>query len=189
MFFAYLNRMKYIERWGLMRSTVKENIMEHSYQTAAIAHCLALINNKIFKGSADAEKTVMLALYHEVSEVITGDLPTPIKYHNAKIKTAFSEIEKLAEEKLLAMLPKEFAEDYKTVVMPDTESIEYKLMKGADKLAAYIKCIEETNSGNKEFAKAKSSIKEIIEKHPLEEVKYFYEKFIPGYGKTLDELD
>jgi len=181
--------MKYIERWSLMHSTTKENIMEHSHQTAIIAHCLAVINNKIYNGNANAQMTAMLALYHEVSEVITGDLPTPIKYFNVEIKTAYKDLEKFANEKLISMLPDEFKEEYSQYVMPDTSCYEYKLTKGADKLAAYIKCIEEVKGGNNEFVKAKTSIKNELKKSELPEVLYFFKNFIPSYEKTLDELE
>jgi 5'-deoxynucleotidase len=186
-FYAYLNRMKYIERWSLMRSTHKENIMEHSHHTAVIAHSLAVINNKVFGGNADARKTVMIALYHEISEVITGDLPTPIKYFNQNIKTAYKDLESYANDKLLNMLPEDFKPEYRQYILPDTDSLEYKLSKGADKLAAYIKCIEEIKSGNTEFDKAIISIREKIE-NGMPEVVYFYNNFIPSYQSTLDEL-
>ena len=179
-FFAYINRMKYIERWSLMHSSVKENIMEHSQQTAVVSHCLAVINNKILGGTADAKKTAMLALYHEVSEVITGDLPTPIKYFNAEIKNAYKDLEKVANKKLLSMLPESFKSEYEQYIMPDTLSYEHMLVKGADKLCAYIKCIEEIKGGNKEFVKAKSTIKKELENHTLPEVIYFYKNFIPN---------
>lgn len=188
-FYAYINRMKYIKRWSLMRSTVNENISEHSHQTAIIAHCLAVINNKIFKGNADAQMTAMFSIYHEVSEVITGDLPTPIKYFNAEINTAYKDLEKYANEKLIKLLPEEFKNEYRKYILPNKESYEYKLNKGADKLAAYIKCIEEMKVGNKEFAKAKTTIKKELENYPLPEVIYFYKNFIPDYEKSLDEIE
>lgn len=188
-FFAYLSRMKFIKRWSLMYSSMEENIMEHSHQVAVIAHCLGVINNKEFGGTADPEKCAMLALYHEISEVITGDLPTPIKYFNSQINSAYKELETLACRKLLSMLPENIREEYEKYALPDTESCEYKLMKGADKLAAYIKCIEELKGGNTEFAKAESAIRKMLECHELPEVVYFYNKFIPSYKKSLDELD
>lgn len=188
-FYAYLNRMKYIERWSLMRNSNRENIMEHCHQVAVIAHSLAVINNKIFGGSANIEKTVLTALYHDVSEVITGDLPAPIKYFNADILGAYKNLEHSANDKLLKMLPEDFQEEYKKYLMPDTRSIEYKLCKGADKLAAYIKCIEELQSGNGEFKKAKQAIEKILQKSKLDAVRYFYKNIIPCYQKTLDELD
>lgn len=188
-FYAYLGRMKYIERWSLMYSTVKENIMEHSEQVAQIAHALAMINNKIFGGDANAEKCVTLAVFHECSEVITGDLPTPIKYYNNEIKVAYKDLEAVSNKKLLSMLPEEFKLEYEKIISPDESTIEYKLSKSADKLSAYIKCLEELKSGNKEFQKAEKSIKKELEASPIPEVKYFMENFIPGFKKTLDELD
>lgn len=188
-FYAYLGRMKYIERWSLMYSTVKENIMEHSEQVAQIAHALAMINNKIFGGDANAEKCVTLAVFHECSEVITGDLPTPIKYYNNEIKVAYKDLEAVSNKKLLSMLPEEFKLDYEKIISPDESTIEYKLSKSADKLSAYIKCLEELKSGNKEFQKAEKSIKKELEASPMPEVKYFMDNFIPGFKKTLDELD
>ena len=188
-FYAYLGRMKYIERWSLMYSTVKENIMEHSEQVAQIAHALAMINNKIFGGDANAEKCVTLAVFHECSEVITGDLPTPIKYYNNEIKVAYKDLEAVSNKKLLSMLPEEFKLEYEKIISPDESTIEYKLSKSADKLSAYIKCLEELKSGTKEFQKAEKSIKKELESSPIPEVKYFMENFIPGFKKTLDELD
>lgn len=172
-----------------MYSTVKENIMEHSEQVAQIAHALAMINNKIFGGDANAEKCVTLAVFHECSEVITGDLPTPIKYYNNEIKIAYKDLEAVSNKKLLSMLPEEFKLDYEKIISPDESTIEYKLSKAADKLSAYIKCLEELKSGNKEFQKAEKSIKKELESFPIPEVKYFMDNFIPGFKKTLDELD
>lgn len=172
-----------------MHSGLKENIMEHSHHTAVIAHSLALINNKVYGGTADPEKTVMIALYHEISEVITGDMPSPIKYFNQNIKKAYKDLEQFANDKLINMLPDSFRNEYRKYIEPDAESIEYKLCKGADKLAAYIKCIEEIKSGNKEFVKAEASIKKIIQNMGLKEAKYFLDNFIQSYQKTLDELE
>lgn len=188
-FFAYLNRMKYIKRWALMRSIREENIMEHSQQVAVIAHALALINNKILGGSADVGKTVLLAQYHEVGEVITGDLPTPIKYFNPEIKSAYKDLETKACERILAMLPENLSEHYKEFVLPDTESYEYALVKAADRISAYLKCVEETKAGNSEFKKAKTSIGNELKKSPLAEVQYYLKEFAPAFELTLDELD
>ncbi len=188
-FYAYLGRMKYIERWSLMYSTVKENIMEHSEQVAQIAHALAIINNKVYGGNADPNKCVTYGVFHECSEVITGDLPTPIKYYNNEIKVAYKELESVSNKKLLSMLPEEFRMDYEKIISPDESTIEYKLSKAADKLSAYIKCLEELKSGNKEFQKAEKSIRKELENSPIQEVKYFMDNFIPGFKKTLDELD
>ncbi len=186
-FFAYLGRMKYIKRWSLMRSTVSENIMEHSAEVAMIAHALAVISNKHFGGSYDAHRIGMLGLYHETSEVITGDLPTPVKYYNPEIRDAYKQIEDIANHKLINMLPEEFKQEYSDLIYP-TEK-ESQLIKAADKLSAHIKCIEEVKSGNSEFKKALKSTKEILEKNPLPEVQYFIKNFLPAYSKTLDELD
>ena len=188
-FFAFLNRMKYIKRWSLMRSVREENIMEHSQQVAVIAHALALINNKIFGGNADVNKTVLIAQYHEVGEVITGDLPTPIKYFNPEIKTAYKDLEKLACEKILSMLPEELKGEYEKYVLPDADSAEYKLVKIADRLSAYLKCVEEVKAGNSEFKKAKATILADIKSQNSKEAEYFLKEFAPAYELTLDELD
>lgn len=188
-FFAFLNRMKFIRRWSLMRSVREENIMEHSQQVAVIAHALALINNKILGGSADVNKTVLLAQYHEVGEVITGDLPTPIKYFNPEIKNAYKDLEKGASEKLLTMLPEALKGEYEKYILPDENSFEYKLVKAADRLSAYLKCVEEVKAGNSEFKKAKSSIGHELKSSKLLEVQYYLKEFAPAFDLTLDELD
>lgn len=188
-FFAYLNRMKYIKRWSLMYSMVEENIMEHTEQVSVIAHALAVIKNKLFNGKVSVEKVLLYSQYHETSEVITGDLPTPIKYYNKEINGAYKEIEEKANAKLLSMLPKELYEDYYNAVMADKSSEEYKIMKYADRISAYIKCLEEEKSGNKEFVKAKESIYQDIMKTDREEVIYFMKNIAPSYALTLDELD
>lgn len=188
-FFAFLNRMKFIKRWSLMRSIREENIMEHSQQVAVIAHALALINNKILGGNADVNKVILYAQYHEVGEVITGDLPTPIKYFNPEIKTAYKDLEKLAEEKILNTLPDSLKDEYAKFIMPDTETYEYKLVKIADRLSAYLKCVEEVRSGNAEFKKAKASILADIKSKNSKEAEYFLKEFAPAYELTLDELD
>lgn len=187
-FFAYLNRMKYIERWSLMYSVNKENIMEHSQSVSLLAHALAIIENEIFDEKVDEYKALAYAVYHEVSEVITGDLPTPIKYFNAEIKTAYKELEEYANDKLIKNLPTVLAKRYKEFIFP-SDSKEYKIAKAADKLAAYIKCIEELKSGNTEFKRAKQTIENDIGKIELQSVKYFMEIFIKSYELTLDELE
>ena len=188
-FFAFLNRMKYIKRWSLMRSIREENIMEHSQQVAVIAHALALINNKIYNGGVDVNKVVLLAQYHEVGEVITGDLPTPIKYFNPEIKSAYKDLEKNACEKILGMLPEEFREEYHKYILPDESTYEYKLVKCADRLSAYLKCVEETKAGNSEFKKAKVTIGSELKKCGVPEVEYYLKEFVPAFELTLDELD
>ena len=188
-FFAFLNRMKYIKRWSLMRSVREENIMEHSQQVAVIAHALALISNKTFNNNVDVGKVVLLAQYHEVGEVITGDLPTPIKYFNPEIKTAYKDLEKNASERLLGMLPETLKEEYREYVLPNEESAEYKLVKCADRLAAYLKCVEEVKAGNSEFKKAKTSIGNELKGLKMPEVDYYLKEFAPAFDLTLDELD
>lgn len=188
-FFAFTDRMKYIKRWQLMRSVREENIMEHSQQVAMLAHALAVIDNKIFGGSADAEKAALYAVYHECSEVLTGDLPTPIKYFNNNIEGAYKSLEERACDKLLFTLPEELRGEFEKSMKPDKTSAEYAIMKAADRLAAYIKCLEELRSGNREFAKAKQSIEEDLHSRNMPEVEYFFEKFIKSFELTLDELE
>lgn len=189
-FFAYMSRMKLIKRWSLMKANDRENIAEHSAQTAHIAHALAVIKNRLFGGEIDANYVTTLAIYHEAAEVMTGDLPTPIKYYNPKIREAFKEIEGVANEKLLSMLPEELRSDYTEIIDQPEDTYEHVLVKAADKISAYIKCIEEMRSGNREFAKAENSLKKEVEAYyDRPEVKYFCEKFLPSFQKTLDELD
>ncbi len=188
-FFAYLNRMKHIKRWALMRSNVEENIMEHTEQVSVVAHALATIKNVYFKGNVDILKVVLYAQYHETSEVITGDLPTPIKYFNKEINVAYKDIERGASIKLLETLPEEVREEYEKYVLPDEASEEYKIMKCADKISAYIKCLEEVKWGNSEFVKAKETIYKDLKKCDREEVKYFIKNVLPKYELTLDELE
>lgn len=172
-----------------MRSTVDENIKEHSWDVAVIAHALALIENKIYGGKVDEYKVISYAIYHETGEVITGDLPTPIKYFNSQINSAYKDLERQAEEKLLAKLPLELKDAYTEFVISDEKSVEYKIMKAADKLSAYIKCIDELKCGNKEFEKAKITIGKTLENTGLKSVEYFIENILPSFEKTLDELD
>ena len=188
-FYAYMDRMKYIKRWQLMRSTRKENIMEHSQSVSVLAHALVTIHNDVYGGHADVLKTVLYAMYHEVSEVMTGDLPTPIKYYNRSIRGAYKELEKSACEKIVATLPEEMKGGIQPYVLADEDCVEYKLVKAADRLAAYIKCLEELRSGNGEFAKAKKSIEADLHSKNMPEVEYFFEHFIPSLKLTLDDLE
>ena len=182
--------MKLIRRWSLMKSVNDENIAEHSAQVAQIAHALALIKNRKFGGELNADRICTLALYHESSEVITGDLPTPIKYYNPQIRQAYKDIEGIANEKLLSMLPPELQDDYRELVNCPADSYEHILVKAADKISAYIKCLEELRSGNREFARAEESLRTEIEKYyKYEEVKYFCDTFLDTFKKTLDELE
>ena len=189
-FFAYMARMKLIRRWSLMKSVNDENIAEHSAQVAQIAHALALIRNRLFGGTLDADRIAVMALYHETSEVLTGDLPTPIKYYNPDIRRAYKEIEGVANEKLLGMLPEELRADYRELIVVPEDSYEAILIKAADKLSAYIKCIEEMRSGNREFAKAEAALYAELERYrQYDEVAYFCDTFLDTFRKTLDELE
>lgn len=188
-FYAYMDRMKYIKRWQLMRSVREENIMEHSYSVALLSHALVSIHNEVFGGKADVLKTVLYATYHETSEVMTGDLPTPIKYYNRSIQGAYKELEKSACEKIVNTLPKELQSSISPYVLADEESVEYKIVKAADRLAAYIKCLEELRSGNGEFSKAKKSIEADLHSRNMPELEYFFEHFVKSFELTLDELE
>ena len=195
-FFAYISRMKNIKRWGLMPSSREENVAEHSLQVAMIAHALAVIQNTRFGGDLDAEHIMALAVYHETSEVITGDLVTPIKYFNEEITSAYKKIEKVANEKMLNMLPEDLQEEYLPLIeAEETEEGKkaYRYVKAADKIAAYTKCLEELRSGNQEFSMAKKTLEEKIlameNEEGMEAVKVFMEEFIPSFMVTLDELN
>ncbi len=188
-FFGFMARMKYIKRWGLMRNTREENIQEHSLQTAMIAHALALIKNRLYGGNVNAERVLALALYHEAGEVITGDLATPIKYFSPEIRSAYKDIEQVAEQKLTQMLPEALREDYESLILHREDDAEaYAVVKAADKICAYLKCVEELSAGNTEFAKAKKTIEKTIAKMDMPEVKYFMETFVPSFSLSLDEM-
>lgn len=181
-------RMKNIKRWGLMRNTEPENIKEHSLDVAFIAHALAAIGNSRFNRGCDHERIVMLAVYHDVSEVITGDLPTPIKYFDPEIKNAYKKIEAVSAAKLKNMLPEELRDAY-TYLDGSEDEYENKVVKAADKISAYFKCVEELNSGNREFATAKDSLLRQIKELELPEADYFMDTFAESIGLTLDELN
>lgn len=184
-FYAMMSRMKNIYRWGLMRNTRRENLSEHSLEVAQIAHALAIINRKRLGGNANPDFTATAAMYHDSSEIITGDMPTPIKYYNEEIKQAYKQIEYAAENQLSEMLPKDFKEDFKLIYNPDP--LTQKLIKAADKLSALIKCSEELNMGNQEFSVAKKSIEKSIENMDCPEAKIFLEEFYPSFELSLDE--
>lgn len=188
-FYAYMDRMKYIRRWQLMRSQRDENIMEHSQSVAMLSHALAVIRNKVYGGNVNVEKTVLYAMYHEISEVLTGDLPTPIKYYNRSIQNAYKDLERSAAEKMVSMLPDEMKEELTPCILADENSEEYKLVKAADRLSAYIKCLEELRGGNAEFEKAKKSIEDDLHSRNIPEVEYFFKHFIGAFSLTLDELE
>lgn len=186
-FFAYISRMRFIQRWALMRNTAQENVQEHSHQVAVLAHALAVIRNEKFGGGADPGTVAAAALYHDASEILTGDMPTPIKYDNPAIQTAYKQVEAVAERKLLHMLPEELQRAYVPVltdVDPETE----RLVKAADKLSAYIKCVEELKAGNTEFREAAAQTRRALEGYGLPEVSYFLETFMDSFSLTLDEL-
>lgn len=187
-FFALIGRMKYIVRWSLMRNSEKENIQEHSHMAAVIAHALGLIRRDIFGRDCDVNELATIALFHDAGEILTGDLPTPIKYHSREIKSAYDEVEELACRKLLNTLPGQLRGSYENIFSASGDAERYELVKAADKLSAYIKCIEERKAGNREFGSAEASIKRALENSPLDEVRYFMEHFIPAFEKNLDEL-
>lgn len=187
--FAYFSRMKLIRRWGLMHNTYPENVQEHSLQVALTAHTLALVRNRMYGGGVDPARVAVLALYHDSGEVLTGDLPSPIKYFNPGIREAYGEIESSAAHTLLEMVPEPLRDDYRSVLAPAAgTATERALVKAADKLCAYMKCLEETAAGNREFAKAEVALRETVEAIDLPEVRYFLETFVPSLRLTLDEL-
>ena len=187
-FFAFLSRMKYIARWSLMRSTVQENIQEHSHMVAVLAHALGLIRRDVLHQPCDPEHLAAVALYHDAPEILTGDLPTPIKYHSASIKNAYDEVESVAVERLLDELPDALRPAYRALLTAPQRAEEYALVKAADRLAAYIKCVEERKAGNLEFSSAEAASRRKLDALELPEVAYFLEHFMPGFEKNLDEL-
>jgi len=187
-FFAYMARMKFIMRWGLMRNTRPENNAEHTAQVAMIAHALAALQNARHKGNLDTGFVASIALYHDAGEVITGDLATPIKYFNPLIKEAFHRIEDVASGKLLGMLPADLQQVYEPLLAPDMTTLAWRLVKAADRIAAYAKCVEEIKAGNSEFALAAQSILKSIEAIDIPAVGDFMREFVPSYALSLDEL-
>ncbi len=186
-FFPMIARMRYINRWGLMRNTRLENIQEHSHMVAVLAHALAVIQNRYFGGQVDPGKAAVAALYHDASEIITGDLPTPIKYDNPEIRTAYKQVESAAEQKLLSMLPEDLRGDFEeAVTIPDPEI--RALVKAADKLSAYLKCVDELKAGNCEFQRAKEQTYAALCQDPIPALSYFMDHFLEGFALTLDEL-
>ncbi|MCR5526333.1 MAG: 5'-deoxynucleotidase [Lachnospiraceae bacterium] len=189
-FFAMISRLRWIDRWALMKNSSKENLSDHSLEVGMLSHALAVIGNKRLGKDLDADKCALFGMYHDVSEILTGDMPTPVKYFNAEIANAYKNIEKDACERLLSLLPEDLYESYSSLLIPDNEQFHYEmlLVKGADKLSAYIKCLEEKKSGNLEFANAEKSTLQALHKLDLEEVEIFLKEFIPAYSKTLDEI-
>lgn len=187
-FFAVLSRMKYIRRWALMRNNQPENICEHSYDVAVLAHGLATLSNRQFGTSYDAGRCVMLALYHDAPEIFTGDLPTPVKYKTGEMQSAYRCLEDAAANRLLGLLPAELQPEYRPLLVPDEQEPEYAVMKAADKLSALIKCEEELKQGNREFSAARDSLEQALRGSELPVVPYFLENYLPAYRMTLDEL-
>ena len=187
-FFAYISRMRYIGRWSLMRNSLPENIQEHSHMVAVLAHALGVIRRDIFHVPCNPDEAATVALFHDSSEILTGDLPTPIKYHSNEIRDAYKQVEELACHKLLDTLPKELRGAYEPLLNGETEERVHDLVKAADKLSAYIKCIEERKAGNNEFLSAEMQTRKILEESHMPEVDYFLEHFIPAFELNLDEL-
>ena len=188
-FYAYMARMKLIKRWGLRHNTREENDQEHSLQVAMIAHALAVYKNRRYGGNVDVEKVLLYALYHEAAEVITGDLASPIKYFNHGIRDAYKAIERMASEKLLDYLPEDFQEDFRALLFPDEESCEWRIVKAADRISAYVKCLEEYGFGNREFLTAQENIRASVSQMNMPEAEDFMREFAPSFMLPLDALN
>lgn len=188
-FFAHLSRLKLISRWPLMRNVRTENVSEHSLQVAFVAHALAVIKNRKFDGNLNAERIALLAMYHDASEVLTGDMPTPIKYYNAQIAHEYKKIEKIAQQKLIEMLPEELQQDYRMLLDDNyTSEEERAIVKQADALCAYLKCLEELSAGNAEFTLAKARLEKTLQLRHSPEMDYFITVFVPSFSLSLDEI-
>jgi 5'-deoxynucleotidase len=189
-FFAYLSRMRFVKRWGLMRNTHVENLQEHSLQVAMLAHALAVIRNTLFDGSVRPDRAATLGLYHDAAEVITGDIVAPIKHFNPEITRAHRVIEDIANERLQSMLPTGLAASFTPLLFPvDADQAEWAIVKAADKLTAYLKCLEELRAGNDDFTKAAQVLERDVRAIEAPEVRYFLEIFVPSFSMTLDELN
>lgn len=188
-FFAFLKRMRFIKRWGLMRNILEENIQEHSLEVAWIAHQLAILHNTYHEGNIDVNKVAVLAMYHEVSEIFTGDLPTPIKYFDKRLRKIYGEIEEQAQKKMLYTLPKEVQSAYEPLLVNPEAQAEWPYVKAADTISAYLKCVCELAAGNDEFKEAHRSIKTKLEQNPLPEVQEFLEIYVPSLSLSVDELN
>ena len=187
-FFAYISRMRYIPRWALMRNSFSENVQEHSHMVAVLAHALAVIRNEVFGGNIDAGQVAVYALYHDATEIITGDMPTPIKYYNPEIKNSYKKVERVAADKLISLLPESLRDTYRPVLYEQDEDIR-RLVKAADKLSAYIKCIEELKAGNHEFKRAAEQTYRALADMRLPELDYFLAYCLDSFSMTLDELE
>ena len=188
-FYAYMARMKLIKRWGLRHNTREENDQEHSLQVTMIAHALAMYKNRRYGGNVDVEKVLLYALYHEAAEVITGDLASPIKYFNPGIRDAYKAIERMASEKLLEYLPEDMKEDFRALLFPDEESYEWRIVKAADRISAYVKCLEEYGFGNREFLTAQENIRASVSQMNMPEAEDFMREFAPSFMLPLDALN
>ena len=187
-FYALLGRMRYITRWGLMRNSFSENIQEHSHQVAVLAHALALIRREILGlPGPDPDRCATAALYHDASEILTGDMPTPIKYYNPDIRNAYKAVERVAGNRLLDMLPPQLRESYEHLVLEDDKELE-PIVKGADKLSAYIKCVEEQKAGNTEFDSAAAQTMQSLKAMGREELDWFIDNCLPAFSLNLDQL-
>lgn len=187
-FYALISRMRYITRWGLMRNTFSENIQEHSHMVAVLAHALALIERDILGGQADPERCATAALFHDASEILTGDLATPIKYFNPAIKSAYKQVERVSGEKLLSMLPEQLRESYHPYILEDDPTV-HTIVKAADKLSAHIKCMEEIKAGNAEFESAAQQTHHALEQMQLPALDWFMEHCLNSFSLNLDELE
>lgn len=188
-FFAYIARMRLIRRWSLMHNTSQENVQEHSHRVAILAHALAIIANTVYGRKTNPERAAFLALYHDAGEVMTGDLPTPVKYFDDGIREAYRKIEQSANRRLLSFLPDEFRQAYEPALVPQAEDAEsWRLVHAADKLCAWLKCVEEMRSGNREFAQAEEGLKQQLDNMDMPEVNYFFKRFAPSFAMSLDEL-
>jgi 5'-deoxynucleotidase len=188
-FFAHLSRLKLINRWPLMRNLRTENVSEHSLQVAFVAHALAVIKNRLFDGQLNPERIALLAMYHDTSEVLTGDMPTPIKYFNAQMAHEYKNIEKIAQQKLIDMLPEAVREDFRPLIDEQCYAVEEKaVVKQADTLCAYLKCLEEISAGNTEFTLAMARLEKTLEERNSPEMEYFRTVFVPSFSLSLDEI-
>lgn len=189
-FYAYLAKMKYISRWGLMRNTWSESLQDHSFQVAMITHGLAVIRNQLFSGSINPERAALLALFHDAGEVIVGDLPSPIKHSNENLRAAFEALEETARQRLVSMLPEELQAQFEPLFQAEAADCEHlALVAAADKICAYLKCLEERRAGNLEFTEAEKTIRRTLQASELPEVAYFIRQFTGSFTLTLDELN
>lgn len=188
-FFAFISRIKYINRWALMRNTNYETLSQHSFEVASLAHALAVIGNRRLGKNYDTSRAALLGLYHDAPEIITGDMPTPVKYHSGEMREAFATVERYAGERLLSMLPEDMQPDFRPLLQEDEADAElHKLVKAADKLSAYIKCVEERKAGNTEFCEAEKTTKAALKKLKCPEAEIFMTDFLPAYELPLDKL-